>query len=127
MCVHMCVSVYVRVCVCVCVPFEPDTESLTILLYRTKFIGSQTANFLVSVSHLAMEVWDYSYQTFTLVLYPLSHLLTEFYILSVFSHSFWYVFKIHLIDLFICFVFVVLCCIFVVCLFVFEKDLIWPG
>lgn len=65
-------------------PFEPDTESLTFLLYRTKFIGPQTANFLDAVSHLAVEAWDYRYPTFTLVLYPPSHLPAEFYILSVF-------------------------------------------
>lgn len=108
-------------------PFKADTESLTFLLYRTKFIGPQTANFLVSVSHFAMDVWDYRYQTFVLLLYPLSHLPTGFYILSVFSHSFWYVFKIHVIDLLVCFGFC--CSLFVVfLLFVcFILFLIWPG
>lgn len=101
-------------------PFEPDTESLTFLLYRTRFIGPQTVNFLVSVSHLAMEVWDYRYQTFTLVLYPLSHLPTEFYILSVLSLSL--VCVQNTFDRFVCllvlFLVVLCCCIFVIFLFI---------
>lgn len=130
LCVRVCVYVCVCVFMCVCMSyriytvargqlpvavllFEPDTESLTFLLYRTKFIDPLTANFLVSVSHLAMEVWDYRYLTFTLVLYPLSHLPTEFYILSVFLVCVQNTFD-RFVCLFVLFLlFFVCCCIFV--------------